>query len=319
MTISPWLTAVLQLPPNNSVNSASSGQPWTRAAANGGLKIALETSSTWGLSAGIAYFYDEITQQSTTVNVPAQTGLSAPTVLSSQNNSYVYLGESGALEIEAYAPKESVQGNRLCLGTVTSLDGGTTLSSVIPFLLDRSPTSRALTSGATQLQNPDGITLRPSSSSLLLTHDAGKLVSPGRNWFNDPVNPHTVQVSAATPDVFYVVSDGTVLDSAPQSTLAFNLYENGATTGDAIAARTGIAGQGAGISRFFMSARGTVLQLLPQIWYTDIATASDRLEGEIWTRPALLDGFYYIATMIHRFDVTQATMSDDRYVRLLAR
>jgi hypothetical protein len=289
-------------------------RPWTFAEAPG-LVIADDTSNTWAISEGYAWFWNETTQRHTRIFVPEQSGFPFPPELSSGTlgRTYVYLSEGGGLPLiatEEAAPTEHNQGNRICLGVMSTLDGST-FNSVVPFLVDRDPVTRSLLTERYPVKNLSGIRFFPppdSSTGRRLEHNSGIIVAAGRNWHPNPNNPHCVDVVGGIYDVNFIDQTGNTRLGAV--VLQFDRLDDGA---GGFVTQT----SGAGISRLFMSATGTIVQLAPQIWYPDIATATDAEGGENWVRPDLLDGFVHIATLIHRYDTNGALLDNEAYLRII--
>lgn len=280
-----------------------------------GLMLRVESPTTWGISDGRYYLFDEVTKEWTDIFLEGITNQPFPSLLLGRNSVYVYIGASGVPEIEAFAPNEATQGNRICCGVISSVDH-VTIRAVFPFVVDRSPYVRSLLSERNGLRNLGGVGFHPVAGSMLLHRKGGPIIAPGRSWFNNPRCPHTVDISSGQPQPFLMNQHGFFLDGIPANEYVFNRVDNGAQEETLASSSDEISSKGYGISRIFQSI-ATVVQLLPQTTYKSLEEAVANFQAEVWIRPPILNGFIHCTSIIHRADTSAATITDNAYLRAI--
>lgn len=139
-----------------------------------------------------------------------------PSLLNGQEitNVYVYLywnGTAVAVGFQEAAPISRSIKNKLFIGVIISSDG-IIIDSVRPIsLADDLETRDLLERGAINL---DDAVIAPIPGTLRFSFSGGQFKFAGRNAYNDPLNPHLIDLSAQS-EVNFIFCDpqGNVLDS----------------------------------------------------------------------------------------------------------
>lgn len=230
-----------------------------------------------------------------------------PGLLQNGSVAYVFIDKNGTLSYKAAVPDIEDLDDTIPVGAITSLDGGQTISQVIPFIINSSEGNKQ--GLAIGMLNISENSLIPIKDKLQYQLPPGKLFCVGRNYWNDSDKPNVTSYQAQDPvTVTYVSSWGQVLRQSTD--FDFSQYES-------ISAQElrSISGDDASVQHVYLSAQGQVAVQYGQRLKPSLPNAIQYGLSDPFVKSSTLSGFIKIATIYARGDADDVT--DINQVRII--
>ena len=279
----------------------------------GGLELIQVNATTFSMSAGVIRHNNlktDIAAQSS-ITIPTATFVAAP----ASQTIYVYLKDSGTLEYRKTPPTSSDPDDEVGLGIIVATDlTGTAISSITPFITDRSPEGLALDKSIGGLGKFSGLTVTPVNGSYNIDITDGEIVARGRNWFTNATswrNPHLVSIAGGTPRSFLMVTQDGTINFTPVTALPLTQVNTSGST------LTAVTGNNATIFRLYVSASGTFIMLYGQNEYSSYNVALRQFASENFVKPEFLNTFVELGAIIVRGDTTTGQVTNTNFWRFV--
>ena len=270
-----------------------------------GFYMSKEGESSFKISSGKAFFYFQTSLGSgiyTKKSLDYQEKVyPIPYELQVNPNIYVYLDSNGELQMMLEAPNQDTFDKVICLGALTSVDSGVTLSRAIPFVVDSSPSAKV--ASALGILNIDDVFLEPIAGTLSFKSRSGHMSAVGRNYWVDKNSPHTVKFSAQNPvELTYVDSSGALIKKTTE--LDPTIYE------DSDGSIQSLLGITASIQYIYRAASGDVAIMPGQSSYIRFDEAVSNINTSRHFKAPTLTGFTLIARVVASSKATDLDGTD---------